>query len=156
MNRINFFADASFLISYYNKSDNKHDLASDIYESLLEKEFIENITDMHLTKFIIAETLHKIQPAAPTFKDIKNCYDELKNLQLHVVNESIFEDAFHTKLGAFCNHKTKKPKEGMGIVDAISLQIMEIEKITYILTFDSHFDNIPFCTPISSIDETNL
>jgi len=150
MNPKKIFADASFLIAYYYGNEKKHDIAVEIFDILIDKNIISEISNLHLTKFIVAETLHYVQPVFPDSNALKKCYEELKHLNYHSVDENIMNNAFYNKLLVFCNHKTKKPKDGMGIVDAISLEIMEMNKITYILTFDGHFENIPFCTKISS------
>ncbi len=142
-----FFVDTCFLVALYDKNDDNHDSACDIWKILLEKKMIKGYNNFFMSDYILTEMFHRLQTTIG-FRETLNCFYKITKTG-HVVKAfypETIEKAIKLKLLPFCNHKTKKPR--IGLVDATSLVIMEENNIHNIISFDEHFKNIPFVFPI--------
>jgi predicted nucleic acid-binding protein len=44
----------------------------------------------------------------------------------------------------------------MGLIDATSLALMDDHKLPYIISFDSHFENVPLVVNISNLENLDF
>jgi predicted nucleic acid-binding protein len=145
---ISFFADSSFLIGLFDEKDNFHDNANEILSQLLCYNLISKPSEFHISNYVIAEVFHGLQKEIG-FKRTYHIYEELKHYRYHHVKQKEVDNAILTKLKPSCNKSTGNPR--FGLVDAISLEIMNKVNIYYIITDDSDFDNLPFCCRIGNV-----
>ena len=144
-----FFADSSFLIKYAGADGaEERKKAETIYNILLQNKIIEGFQNFVISNLIVVEVFHKIQDKLDFRKAQKFYQEYLKKSQLIYVNEEIIEDAISMKLSPFCNRNTGKPS--IGLVDGTNLVIMDNENISYIISFDTDFDNFPLYIKIKS------
>lgn len=142
-----FFVDTCFLVALYDKNDNNHDSACDIWKILSEKKLIKDYTNFYMSDYILTEMFHLLQNSIG-FRETLDCFTKISKSGnvVKVLYPETIEKAINLKLLPFCNRKTKKPR--IGLVDATSLIIMEEYNINYIISFDEHFKNIPFVFPV--------
>lgn len=143
-----FFADTCFLTGLMDNRDPYNRISSDILQYLMRKRLIASAQEFYISNYIIVEVIHNLLRNHANFEDIKKNYETLKTYNVFQVDSNHIDDAFNKKLKSFINHRTHEPK--MGIVDATSLVVMDEEQITYIISFDGDFDNLPFVTPIKN------
>jgi predicted nucleic acid-binding protein len=151
---MHFFADACFLIAMHDKTDNEHNEACDIWNKLFKNKMIKGYNNLFMSDYILIEVFHRLQKKI-SFIETLNCYDKItENCNIvKVAYPETIKNAIELKLRPFCSHKTKKPK--IGLTDATSLVIMEEKNINYIISFDDHFENIPFIFRIYNADQLN-
>lgn len=147
-----FFADACFLVALHHDKDNNHDEACEIWNKLLEKKMIVGYDNLCTTDYIIAEVFHILQNKIGFTKTLEHYNAISKNCNVVKVSyPETFQKAIDSKMRPFCNRKTKKPE--IGLVDAISLIMMDKNKINYIISFDGHFKNIPLIFTIYDVQQ---
>jgi predicted nucleic acid-binding protein len=147
MKKLRLFVDSGFLIGFKDERDSLHDKACNIWDELIDKDLISGFEDLYISDYIIVEVFHKLQKGIKFHRTLKY-YEELKYCKIYHITPEDVEDAIHTKLKPFCNHRDGNP--AIGLVDATNLQIMEKLKIDYILSFDGGFDRIPLCERIGN------
>lgn len=145
MTHLKFFADTSFLIGYFDDSDNFSDDAMSIFTRLTELGFVSGLNGFFFTDYIIVEMFHFLQDKIGFTQTLKD-YQMIKECQIYRVKQKDVDIAVESKLKPFCNHRTRKPK--IGLVDATSLVIMDKFNIPYIISSDIGFDSIPMCKRI--------
>lgn len=146
MKKLKLFADSGFFIGFKDEKDSHHANACSIWDELINKDLISGFEDLYISDYIIIEVFHKLQKGIKFLRTMEHYEEELKCCKIHHISPKDVEDAIHTKLKPFCNHRIGNPK--IGLVDATSLQIMEKLKIGHILSFDGGFDRRPMCTRI--------
>ena len=150
------FADSGFFIGLIAESDDHHQESKDILQHLKDTRLISNWNDLYISNYIIMEVLHGLAKKGIQFEQIVETYESLKLCHLRNVRSNHIDEAIKNKL-QFRNHKSNKSK--IGFVDATSLVIMDKQNIDCIISFDSHFDNLPeFYTRIynNSIIDKNV
>ncbi len=147
-----FFLDACFLIALYNKKDNYHDTANAIYSSLSEMRSVKCSRDLYVTDYIITEVFHGLQRKVGIARTLEHFNEISKSYNVvRVSYPETVDKAIKLKLLPFCSHKTKEPR--FGLVDAISLIIMDENKIHNIISFDGDFKNLPFVFQIDNASQ---
>ena len=145
---MHFFADSGFIIGLIHNRDDHHDSASAIWKTLIDNEIISGYGDLWITNYIIVEIFHNLQKNIQ-FRDTFKHYTELQNCHFYTIKKGQIDQAIHTKLRPFCNRNTGNP--AIGLVDATSLHVMDLVKVSYILSFDSGFDHYPLIQRIGSV-----
>ena len=138
----NFFADSDFLTGLLVRRDSRHTLSKNIYRYLQTNELISDLSDFHISNYIIMEVLHNLQGKKIPFATIIEIYDRLKECHVFHVKPKEIQLAIDTKLAPYCNHRTHEPPP-IGIVDATSLIVMDKTRIGSIISFDDGFDKLP-------------
>ncbi|MCG7847843.1 MAG: PIN domain-containing protein [ANME-2 cluster archaeon] len=147
MTKLRLFVDSGFFIGFKDARDSHHNKACIIWDELIDKDLISGFEDLYISDYIIVEVFHKLQKGIKFHETLKY-YEELKHCKIYHLKPKDVDGAIHTKLKPFCNHKDGNP--AIGLVDATNLQIMEILKIDYILSFDGGYDRIPLCKRIGN------
>lgn len=142
------FADSGFLIGLIHEEDDYHDIASAIWDELIENRIISGYDDLWITNFIIIEIFHNLQRNI-LFRETIRHYYELQRCKFYQIKKQQVDEAIRTKLRPFCNHLTGNPS--IGLVDATSLYVMDKVKVPYILSFDEGFDHYPFSPRIGDV-----
>lgn len=103
-----FFVDTCFLVALYDKNDNNHDSACDIWKILSEKKMIKGYNNFYLSDYILTEVFHLLQNAIG-FRETLNCFKKISKSGnvVKVFYPETIEKAINLKLLPFCNHKTK-------------------------------------------------
>ncbi|MEI7501501.1 MAG: PIN domain-containing protein [Bacteroidota bacterium] len=144
------FADSGFIIGLIHERDDYHDIASAIWNELIENRIISGYNDLWITNYIMVEIFHHLQRNI-LFRETFRHYNELQKCKLYQIKKQQVDDAILTKLRPFCNHQTGNPS--IGLVDATSLYVMDIVKVPYILSFDDGFDHYPFSPRIGNVSD---
>lgn len=153
MKKLKLFVDSGFFIGFKYERDSLHGKACSIWDELINKDLISGFEDLYISDYIILEVFHKLQKGIKFLRTLEHYEEELKRCKIYHISPKDVEDAIHTKLKPFCNHRDGNP--AIGLVDATSLQIMEKLKIGHILSFDDGFDRMPMCTRIGDTNDIN-
>jgi predicted nucleic acid-binding protein len=86
------------------------------------------------------EVLYGLTDKELRFDELVDTYEKLKLCHVRNIKPKHIDEAISNKL-RFRNRKSDKAP--IGFVDVTSLVIMDKQNINYIISFDSHFDNLP-------------
>jgi len=142
------YLDTSIFIAEFNKKDPRHKLLTDFLKQ------IDKIkgTTLCYSKWALAEMYNRLNKdqieelkIARYVNDLLD-KNKLRTIQLKQIEVSSnknynFNDFFNNLRKDLIKYKTGKDRPGLG--DIIHIRIMKNNRIKTILTFDSHFDEIP-------------
>ncbi|MGD0954336.1 MAG: PIN domain-containing protein [Methanotrichaceae archaeon] len=137
----NFFADSDFLTGLMVDRDSRSQKSNEIFEHLKESSLISDISNFHVSNYIIMEVVQNLIGKHMPFAQVRENYDNLTQCHVFQIKPKHIEEAFNTKLAPFCNHHTGNSP--IGIVDATSLVVMDKSRINHIISFDEGFDKLP-------------
>lgn len=142
------YLDTSIFIAEFDKKDGRHKILTYFLKE------IEKIKDTQLcySKWALTEMYNRLTKnqiaELKIVRYIKDILDKnkIRNLNLRFIEVSSnknynFNDFFNNLTKDLIKYKTGKDRPGLG--DIIHIRIMKNNKINTILTFDSHFDEIP-------------
>lgn len=121
------FIDSSFFIALANKKDQWHEKAKEL-SKVVEKEDVLLISDL-----VLSETVTGVG-SLKGGKEGKIIYDYLRDsCKREFSNEELYERAINTFL---------RYDGAISFADAVSIEVMNIYRISKIASFDSDFDKI--------------
>lgn len=147
---LRFVADTGFLVGRKCPGDQFHDVSVDIWDKLIELKLVEGIDNLYVTNYVLVESHLQIQQKAGCDCASKFWTEMLKRSNVKWVNLDFINKSMIEKLFKVRNHKTGEPH--VGLVDAITLQMMDTTKIRLLLSFDDGFDRYPLVRRIDSVD----
>ena len=136
-----FFADSGFFIGLHHKKDNNHDAAEEIWKHLNEKGIIYGLNSLLVTDYVLIEVFQTLQNKIGFKKTTEIHNNLIAGCKIQHITRNNIDEAIQKKLLPSCNHSTNEPR--IGLVDGISLVVMEKRKIPMIISFDEGFDFIP-------------
>lgn len=148
------YLDTSIFIAEFDKKSVQHKKLT-LFLKKIEK--IKG-TQLCYSKWALTEMYNRLTKnqieELKIVKYIKDILDKnkLRNLKLRSIDVSSnknynFNDFFNNLTKDLIKYKTGKDRPGLG--DIIHIRIMKNNKIRTILTFDSHFDEIPDIIPLN-------
>lgn len=152
---MDFFVDTCFFVALEDETDNNHSSAVEIWNKMLESKLIKGYQNFFISDYIIAEIFQNLQNRIG-FSKTKNIHEKICSSCniLKVSYPETIDKAIKCNLTPYCNSKTKKPS--MGLIDATSLALMDDHKLPYIISFDSHFENVPLVVNISNLENLDF
>lgn len=149
---IRVFADTCFIMGLKDKKDQHHGTSKRIWRMLKKDRIVRGLEDFVISDYIIIEAFQGLQSQVD-FNTAYKMYEELvKRCKIEQVTKDMIQLAIKTKLTPYLNHRTKQPP--IGLVDAISLVVMDKHNISHIVSFDDGFDKIPLVKRV--FDEHSL
>lgn len=152
------YLDTSIFIAEFDKKDSNHKI---LVRTLKEFEKIEGV-ELCYSKWAITEMYNRLTKAKieelKIVKYIKDILDKNKIRGINIKSLDVspnkiynFHDFFNNLTNDLIRYKTGKERPGLG--DIIHIRIMKNNRIKTILTFDSHFDEIPDLTSINLLKQ---
>jgi len=138
------FADSCFIIGLKNKKDQFAGLAREVWTELARRKIVNGLEDLVVTNLVVVEVFQKLQNdvgfarAHSVFKEI------MDNCAVEWVTESQVREAIAMKLAptvATRRDLTKEPP--IGLIDAVSLVVMDKTRVRFIISYDKGYDEIP-------------
>jgi len=152
------YLDTSIFIAEFDKKDANHSI---LIKNLKKFEKFEDV-ELCYSKWAITEMYNRLTKAKieelKIVKYIKDILDKnkirgvkIKSLDVSPNEVYNFHDFFNNLSTDLIKYKTGKDRPGLG--DIIHIRIMKNNRIKNILTFDSHFDEIPGLTSINLLKQ---
>jgi len=148
MKKQKIYLDTSVFIAEFNKKDIRHETLNKFFKEISSFKDVELCSSKWaLTELNNRLTKDQIKELSIT-RYIKDILDKnkirtikLNILDMHPRDHYTFHDFFSDLSKDLIKYKTGKERPGLG--DIIHIRIMKNNRINTIITFDTHFENIP-------------
>jgi predicted nucleic acid-binding protein len=137
-----FFIDSCVFIAFYNRSDGRHNDS----KALLDDAFKGDLGAAYTSDYVLDETVTFIKNKTTDPKLISDYIDFVQNsgrLEILHIDRTIFASA------KMCMEKY--PSMPLSFTDWTIANLMEGERIEYLLSFDSGFDSLQTIVKFSKI-----